>query len=60
MENKYKEGEIVYAIVKPTERLMIRRYIPRIYYCTPMDNPNLPEVVYFERELMQSPEKEIE
>ncbi|MES2555255.1 MAG: hypothetical protein V4604_03840 [Bacteroidota bacterium] len=56
MENKYKEGETVYAIVKPTERLIIRRYIPRIYYCTSIDNPNQPETVYFERELMRSPE----
>lgn len=60
MENKYKEGEIVYAMMKPTERLMIRRYIPRIYYCTSVDNPDQPETVYFERELMRSPESESE
>lgn len=60
MENKYKEGEIVYAMMKPTERLRIRRYIPRIYYCISVDHPEQPETVYFERELMRSPESETE
>lgn len=60
MENKYKEGEIVYAMMNPTERLRIRRYIPRIYYCTSVDNPEQPETVYFERELVRSPELETE
>lgn len=57
MENKFKEGEIVYAILKPTVRLQIRRYIPRIYYCTLIDDPELTEKVYFERELIRESER---
>ena len=33
MENKYKEGEEVYAKVNPSLKLIIRRYVDRIYYC---------------------------
>jgi hypothetical protein len=55
-DNKYKQGEIVYAIKDPETRLIIRRYIPRIYYCTVADDPSKPEIVYFERELMPEPQ----
>jgi hypothetical protein len=44
MENKYKEGEEVYLIV--------RRYVDRIYYCKIKKDLKLKELVYFERELM--------
>lgn len=33
MENKYKEGEIVYAKINPELKLVIRRYVDQIYYC---------------------------
>jgi hypothetical protein len=59
MENKYKEGEVVYAKTKPTIRLVIRRYIDRIYYCTVEGNPKLREEVYFERELLTETEAAI-
>jgi len=52
MENKYKEGEEVYAIVDPSLTLIIRRYVDRIYYCKIKKDPTLKELVYFERELM--------
>ncbi len=52
MENKYKEGEEVYAKVNPSLKLIIRRYVDRIYYCKIKINPTLKELVYFERELM--------
>ena len=52
MENKYKEGEEVYAKVNPSLKLIIRRYVDRIYYCKIKINPTLKEPVYFERELM--------
>ena len=51
MENKFKEGDIVYERIHPTQKLVISRYVNGIYYC------NLPEgrarkaFVYFEREL---------
>lgn len=52
MENKYKEGEVVYAIKSPEEKLIIRRYVDRIYYCKIQNNPELNEKVYFEREIL--------
>lgn len=50
--NKFKEGEEVIAKVNPTEILVIRRYLQRIYYCRVKANPNAKELVFFERELM--------
>lgn len=51
-ENKYKEGEIVYAKINPSLKLIIRRYVDRIYYCKIQEDPARKELVYFERELM--------
>jgi hypothetical protein len=56
MENKYKEGESVYAIAIPAQQLIVRRYVDRIYYCGILGNPKHKELVYFERELMQTPQ----
>lgn len=52
MENKYKEGDVVYAKLDPTLKLVIRRYVDRIYYCVIQQFPARKELVYFERELM--------
>lgn len=52
MENKFKEGEEVYAKVNPSLKLIIRRYVDRIYYCKIKENPTQKELVYFEREIM--------
>jgi hypothetical protein len=52
MENKYKKGEIVKERIRPTQKLIITRYFNRLYYCKIEENPNLKELVYFERELM--------
>lgn len=52
MENKYKEGEIVYAKVNPEVKLVIRRYVDKIYYCKFPDEPARKELVYFEREIL--------
>lgn len=54
-ENKYKAGETVYAIAQPSVKLIVRRYIPTIYYCTIEAYPEK-ELVYFERELTSKPE----
>ena len=55
MENKYKEGQVVYAKENPTLKLVIRRYVYRIYYCKVQDAPDQKELVYFERELIADP-----
>jgi len=52
IDNKFKEGEVVCARVDPGQRLVIRRYNDRIYYCKIQASPGTNELVYFERELM--------
>ena len=52
MENKFKEGEIVCAKINPGFKLVIRRYVDRIYYCKIQEDLARKELVYFERELM--------
>jgi hypothetical protein len=59
MENKFKEGELVYARVNPTLILVIRRYVNRIYYCKIQADPSHKELVYFERELIPHNKKNI-
>jgi hypothetical protein len=54
MENKFYDGEEVYAKVKPTQKLIIRCFKNRIYYCKIKKDLTLKEVVYFERELMSA------
>jgi hypothetical protein len=56
-ENKFKEGDIVYAIIAPTIKLVIRRYAARIYYCKIANGNASQEIVYFERELIQAEHK---
>ncbi len=57
--NKYKEGETVYARTNPDLKLTIRRYLKRIYYCVAKNRINSNELVYFERELMGETERVI-
>lgn len=58
MDNIFKEGEEVYAKVNPTQKLIIRRYLKRIYYCRFPDQPDRKELVFFERELISNKETE--
>jgi hypothetical protein len=51
MENKFKEGSSVCARANPDLKLVIRRYVDRIYYCKVDEDPLHKELVYFEREL---------
>jgi len=55
MENKYKEGAVVFSKMDPTLKLVVRRYVKRIYYCKIQEDPGRKELVYFERELMAVP-----
>jgi len=50
-DNKYQEGEVVFAISSPSEKLVIRRYVDRIYYCIISSHPDQKELPFFEREL---------
>ncbi|HCE57775.1 MAG TPA: hypothetical protein DER09_08150 [Prolixibacteraceae bacterium] len=57
MENKYKEGSTICAIVNPTQKLLIRRYVAKIYYCKIQEDLTHKELVFFERELMHCPDE---
>jgi hypothetical protein len=59
MVNKYKENQTVYAKKNPALKLIIRRYVDRIYYCRVQEFPDQKELVYFERELMDDSSKTI-
>lgn len=52
MESKFKAGDNVYSKVNPTVKLVVRRYIDRIYYCKFVDEPNKKELALFEREIL--------
>ena len=52
MDNTFKEGSIITAKSDPNRTLVIGRYIKRIYYCKPIDDPDGKTLVYFERELI--------
>ena len=57
MENKYKEGDVVYANEDLAKKLVIRRYVDRIYYCKVAGDAAAKELVYFERELVNENKK---
>lgn len=50
-ENKYAEGQYVHAIDSPHIKLIIRRYLDRIYYCKIVEFPEHDDLVYFERQI---------
>ncbi len=54
MENTYKEGEVVYERIRPTQKLIVKRYACNLYYCQAEENTRQKELVYQERELMSS------
>ena len=51
MEKRFEIGDVVCAKVSPTTVLVVRLYARRIYYCTPQNQPNAKDQVYFDREL---------
>ncbi|MFA0963342.1 hypothetical protein AB9P05_16180 [Roseivirga sp. BDSF3-8] len=53
VQNKYNAGDTVYAKANPSEKLVIRRYIDKVYYCKVMAHPERKELVYFEREIIE-------
>jgi hypothetical protein len=50
--NKFSEGEIVFERINPGQKLLVRRYVNRLYYCMVEDFPNRKDLVFFERDLM--------
>lgn len=52
LPNKYRAGDEVAAKEAPAVKLIIRRYVDRIYYCKLKSHPESKELVYFERQLI--------
>jgi hypothetical protein len=52
MDNIYKEGTFITAKVDSERKLIINRYLGRIYYCKAVNDPNGQLFAYFERELI--------
>lgn len=52
MENKFKDGEVVFERIRPGRKLSIRRYAANVYYCRAEDDPKGKDLVFFERELV--------
>ena len=48
----YKEGDTVRPKSNPALKLVIRRYVDRIYYCGDPENENGKESAFFEREIL--------
>ncbi len=57
MVNNYKARDIVFAKENPEVKLIVRRYVTRIYYCKVASDVTQKERVFFERELMNEAEK---
>ncbi|SHK85417.1 hypothetical protein SAMN04488028_11013 [Reichenbachiella agariperforans] len=55
-EHKYKKGDTVYTQTDQRVKLIVRRYIKRIYYCQFPDDPTRKELALFERELIDKPQ----
>jgi hypothetical protein len=51
MLNLYADGTFITAKNDPTRKLLIKRYLGRIYYCTAVDDPTQKLLAFFEREL---------
>lgn len=49
---KFKAGEIVIERTQPARKLVVSRYLDRIYYCKAQENRHQKALVYFERDLM--------
>jgi hypothetical protein len=50
-DNIYPEGIMVTANVNPSVKLVIIKYMQRIYYCSVAGEENGKQLAYFEREI---------
>ena len=52
MENKFDDGQLVYAKAYPEVKLIVKRGVDRMYYCKLEAEPTLKSLVYFEQDLV--------
>ncbi|MEJ0028904.1 MAG: hypothetical protein WDO15_00295 [Bacteroidota bacterium] len=51
-DNKYPRGMFIYAKADPQLKLVIDAYKQRIYFCAVAGHPEMKQIAYFERELI--------
>lgn len=51
-DNLFAEGRTVRVAGQPDRIWKIDKYLNRIYYCTPVDDPTHEQRAFFERELI--------
>lgn len=51
MDNIYQEGTFITAKAHPETKLIINRYLQRVYFCEAVGDPDHKMLAYFEREL---------
>ncbi len=52
MDNIYEEGSFIHPKERPEVKLIIKRYLQRIYFCEDVNDPTHKMLAYFERELI--------
>jgi len=52
MENKHLIGSVVSLLTNPDRKLIILKYLKRIYYCEEVGDSDHKLLAYFERELV--------
>ena len=52
-DNRYAKGTFVYAKAHPELKLVIDAYKARIYYCAVAGHPEMKQLAYFDRELIE-------
>ncbi|HEY5747362.1 MAG TPA: hypothetical protein VIU12_14890 [Chryseolinea sp.] len=57
MAAKFKEGEIVFERIRPTNKLIIVRRDNGLYYCRPSSGLRRKDLVYMERDLVAEKEE---
>lgn len=51
-ENRYIAGDTVCSKINPEVKLVVRRYVQKIYYCQFPNEPERKELVFFDRDLV--------
>jgi hypothetical protein len=59
MDNIYAEGTIICSKAHPDRKLVINRYLKRIYYCKAVDDPTGKLFAFFENELLPPQQRSI-
>jgi hypothetical protein len=57
IQNKYKEGEVVFEKARPYQKLIVERYLDKLYYCKLQEAPHRKALVFLEKDLSADDQK---